>query len=453
MKKIKKLLLFLTVIIVFPLTANAATANISIKTKGTPVVGNTITATVTVSSGTAMGSWQYLISYDTSVLKLTSGTTSVADYTTSKSGVKSKSYTLKFNVIKSGNASINVGSYLVYALDESAMGVTTSNASIKAITQAELEATYSKDNNLKSLVVDGYEITPAFDKDTLEYSVTVPSTVDTVNIKATKNDGTATVSGDGEKEVIEGSNPFEIVVTAQNGSSKTYKINVIVEDINPIEVTINNTNYSVVKRADNLEKPTLFEETTVLIGEVEVPAFKNDILGITLVGIKDEEGNISLAIYKDGKYEIYNELSSNNILIYILEFKEPFKDYIKTTIKINDVDVEVYKYNKDSKFSIIYGKNIETGKEDYYVYDEIDKTFQRYNDEQIVGLNDTIKNYLYVIYTLSGCFILIAICFIISSMAKKKSKKKLKKIEEKSGNSEIIEELLDEKKNNTKKKK
>ena len=57
---------------------------------GSAVVGNTITATVTLSSSTPMGSWQYLISYDNSKLKLIGGQTSVADYTTSASGVKSK---------------------------------------------------------------------------------------------------------------------------------------------------------------------------------------------------------------------------------------------------------------------------------------------------------------------------------------------------------------------------
>ena len=455
MKKIKNLLLTIFVsVFLIPTCVNAASANISIKTSGTAVVGNTITATVTVSSGTAMGSWQFLVSYDTSKLKLISGQTSVADYTTSASGVKSKSYTLKFQALKSGNASINVGSYLVYAIDESGMSVSTKNASVKIMTQAELEATYSKDNNLKSLSVEGYELSPEFNKDTLEYSTTVPSTVDKINSIANKNDSTASVEGAGEKEVVEGSNPFEIVVTAQNGSTKTYKLVVIVEDINPIELTIDGKKYSVVKRQDNLEKPTGFDETTVKIGEFDIPGFKSETLDLTLVGIKDEEGNISLAIYEDGKYKEYHEINSNQITLYLLDLPKN-DDYTKTTIKINGKKVEVYKYDKNSKYSLVYGKNVETGKEDYYMYDEVEGTFQRYNEEQLEKLNEQLTNYLYVIYAFSGCLGLIFLCFIISKCAKSKAKKKakLRELEKQNENKEIIEDFLEEKKKSKSKKK
>lgn len=451
MKKCKYLVALLTILFALPITVKAASASISIKTSGTAVVGNTITANVTVSSATPMGSWQFLVSYDTSRLKLISGQTSVADYTSSVSGVKSKTYTLKFQALRNGNASINVGSYLVYAIDESAMSVSPSNATIKIMTQAELEATYSKDNNLKNLSVEGYELTPAFDKDTLEYSTTVPSTVDKVNIIATKNDSTARVEGAGEKEVVEGNNPFDIVVTAQNGSTKTYKVIVNVEDINPIQVDVANGNYTIVKRKDSLETPTGFEETTVVINDIEIPAYKNDTLGLTLVGIKDEEGKISYAIYKDGKYELYNELKSNQLILYALPLKEGLKGLIKTTITINGQEIEAYKFSKNSKFAIIYGKSIETGEESYYMYDEKENTYQRYNAEQIDALQEQLQIYLYVIYAFSGCLLLIFICFIISKIAKKKSKKRRNKTETENKNQEIIDDFLEEKKKGKKK--
>ena len=442
MKKVKVLLVGLLASFILPIMVNAASANISIKTSGQAVVGNTITATVNLSSGTAMGSWQYVISYDSSKLQLVSGQTSVADYTSTAAGVKSKSYTLKFKILKSGSASINVGSYLIYAIDDSQMSVSASNASVKAMTQAELEATYSKNNNLKSLGVEGYELSPAFDKNTLEYTATVPSTVDKINITAAKEDGTASIDGAGEKEVKEGANPFEIVVTAQNGSTKTYKIVVTVEDINPIEVKIGSKTYNVVKRADNIEtKPKGFEETTITINEVEVPAFKSETLGLTLVGIKDEEGKVKLAIYNDGKYSLYEEMNSNNITIYLLDLKE-LKGFKKTTVEINGTEVEAYKLSSD--FVIVYGKNVETGDESFYVYDTKEKTFQRYNDEQIKKLEKQMKTYMYVIYAFGGTIILIFICFIISCIAKSKRKKRLDKIEDLE-EKEAIEDFLDEK--------
>lgn len=58
------------------------------------------------------------------------------------------------------------------------------------MTQAELEASYSKDNNLKGLTVkvgeESYSIDPVFDKNTLEYKVTVPTGTTSVHVEALK---------------------------------------------------------------------------------------------------------------------------------------------------------------------------------------------------------------------------------------------------------------------------
>ena len=451
MKKLKGLFIALLCAFFLPTVVNAASASISVRTSGQAVVGNTITATVNISSGSAMGSWQYVISYDSSKLQLVSGQTSVADYTTSASGVYNQSYTMRFKVLQSGNASINVGSYLIYAIDESQMSVSVSNASISAITQAELQASYSKNNNLKGLAIEGYELEQEFNKDTLEYTAKVPSTVDKINIIANVEDSTASVEGAGEQEVKEGANSFEIVVTAQNGTPKTYKLVVTVEDINPIKVKLDGKDYTVVKRADNIEKkPIGFEETTLKLGEIEVPAFKNKKLGLTLVGIKDKDGKVRLAIYDNGKYSAYNELTSNNLTIYLLELKE-LKGFKKSTVDINGIKTEGYKFRSGSEFIIVYGKNVETGEENFYVYDSLEKSFQRYNDEQIKALEKQVKTYTYVIFAFGGCLILVFICFIISAMSKSKRKKKMKQLELQKTKEISTEEIKEESKKVNKK--
>ena len=61
MKRIKILLVGLLTSLLLPGLVNAASASITVKTSGSAVVGNTITATVTLSSSTPMGSWQYLM--------------------------------------------------------------------------------------------------------------------------------------------------------------------------------------------------------------------------------------------------------------------------------------------------------------------------------------------------------------------------------------------------------
>ena len=122
-----------------------------------------------------------------------------------------------------------------------------------------------------------------------------------VNVEAVKNDAKASVDGAGEVEVTEGLNTIPIVVTAQNGDEKNYTLIVNVEDQNPINVAIDGKNYTVVKSATLLTAPTSFSETTVQIDGFQIPAFVNDAIDYTLVGLKDEDGKVALYRYLDGE--------------------------------------------------------------------------------------------------------------------------------------------------------
>ena len=421
----KRILILFSLIcmVILPFQVNAASVNISVSGSSTAMVGSTVTVNVNLSSSTPMGSWQFLVNYDSSMLQLSSGNVRVADYTSVSGGEKSKSYTLKFKTLKSGTTKVSVGSYVVYAYDESEMSVTGGSKSIKIMSQAELEATYSKNNNLSSIKVDDYELTPAFDKNTTDYKVTVPSNVEKVNVSATAEDRKSKISGTGEIEVAEGENKVELIVTAENGSTKKYNVVINVEDDNPIQVEVDKKKYSVVKRASSLTKPDLFEETKVKIGEVEVPGFINQTSKITLVGLKDEGGNISLFIYKNNKYQKFNEIKSDSLSIIFTEMKNVPTNYKKTTTKINDQDVVAYKLSGE-KLLLVYGINLATGKENYYTYDTSLKTLQIFDkDKYEAGIKEEKTN-KYIIYAMSG-LVLITIIFLILIISKNSKLKKM----------------------------
>lgn len=422
MKRMLILFSFICMVIL-PFQVNAASANISVSGSSTAMVGSTVTVNVNLSSSTPMGSWQFLVNYDSSMLQLSSGNVRVADYTSVSGGEKSKSYTLKFKTLKSGTTKVSVGSYVVYAYDESEMSVTGGSKSIKIMSQAELEATYSKNNNLSSIKVDDYELTPAFDKNTTDYKVTVPSNVEKVNVSATAEDRKSKISGTGEIEVAEGENKVELIVTAENGSTKKYNVVINVEDDNPIQVEVDKKKYSVVKRASSLTKPDLFEETKVKIGEVEVPGFINQTSKITLVGLKDEGGNISLFIYKNNKYQKFNEIKSDSLSIIFTEMKNVPTNYKKTTTKINDQDVVAYKLSGE-KLLLVYGINLATGKENYYTYDTSLKTLQIFDKDKYEARIKEEKTNKYIIYAMSG-LVLITIIFLILIISKNSKLKKM----------------------------
>lgn len=84
----------------------------------------------------------------------------------------------------------------------------------------------NQNNWLSSLSVSGYSLTPAFSGNTTNYSMIVGSDVSSVTINATAVAGTSSISGTGVKGLNYGANTIDIVCTAQNGSTKTYTINI-----------------------------------------------------------------------------------------------------------------------------------------------------------------------------------------------------------------------------------
>lgn len=429
MKRIKKIFMAMLIGLLFPCIVNAASGSINIASSSTVVVGNKVTVTVTISSGTKMGSWQMSLNYDKSYLQLTNSTardggTFMIDYAEDP-GVLKKTYTFTFKTLKSGTTKLSVDGYRAYvSSDLSALSLSANTKQIRIITQAELEASYSKNNNLSALEVEGFTLTPEFKTDVLEYSVVVPENTKEVNIKANVQDKRASVNGIGTQAVNPGTNKFSVVVRAQSGAEKTYVINVEVKDENPINVAVNGKNYTVVKIKENLPAASLYTETTININGFEIPAYKNDNTNLVLVGLKDEEGNISLYIYNKDKneYQEYNEIGVNKITIYPLTSNEEIKGYKKDTITINGVKVDGYYYTKDSDYVIIYGINVETGDKGFYMYDKKMQSLIKYNDEYIIDLNKKIELYSYIIIGFSGVFILMIIIMI--ALAKKRSGKK-----------------------------
>jgi len=424
-KYIKLFSLFLTFfLLIFVLNTNikAASATISVKSNSSVVVGNTVKVTVTLSSSSSLGSWDFSIGYDTSLLRMTSSTAESGQRSVgyvSGSGQTSKTYTFNFKALKSGTAKVYVNNAEVYAFDESLMSVSKGSKSISIKTQAEIEASYSKNNYLKSLSVEGYEISPSFNKETLEYTVELDNTVESIKVNASVEDGTASLIGDGEVSVVEGSNTIELVVTAQNGNTRTYKITANVKEINPINVEVNNKKYTVVKRKSALTAPDNFVETTVVINNEEIPAFYNEITDYTVVGLKDEKGIVELFIYDldSGKYTKYQELNFNSNKIFLLDAVDIPKGLKETTIKINEKEVKAYKFDDNSVYYIVYGINLNTGNKDFYMYDSEEYTIQRYDTTMIDKLTKEKDRYLSIVLVLS-CVCFLSMLFLLIELNK-----------------------------------
>lgn len=291
---------------------------------------------------------------------------------------------------------------------QTAGGQTQKGQTVNENVEKEAEA------RLAELSVLDYEISPAFNKDIQEYFVEVPLTQENVKIDAKTLGSKAQIKGTGNYDVKEGNNVFEIVVTAENGETKTYKLNVAVIDKNPITVIINQKQYTVVKQVKLLQKPKLYEETTIKINDIEVPAFRNETNKLIIVGIKDENSQILYATYNDGKYEIYTEITSKNLLLYITEGN--LDGYKKISVTINEQQYSAYEIN--DRFVFVYAMNVNNGEYGYYKYDKKDETFQYY---EIDKTEQKDVNVFAVISVILG--ILLAISVIVQIVINKRKLK------------------------------
>ena len=429
MKKnlLKLVLLIIPLFYIAEVYAAGATMSVS-SSANQVIVGKEVTITVTISSSVALGSWEYTLNYDNSVFKLVRSDVDLqyASYA-NNAKTKSVSYRYVFKALKSSNSKFYVDSSMAVAWDESILNVTNGARAVKTLTYSEYQATLSKNNNLSKLYVDGYELSPAFNKDILEYNVQVNEDETSVKIGAIVEDKTASVSGIGTHEVSAGNNMFDIVVIAQNGSEKTYKINVEVIDKNPINIEVNGINYTLVKLASNLIKPNSYTETTIVINEIEIPAFYSEITDFTLVGLKDATGNVSLFIYENDKYTKYHELNFGNITLYPLSMQREIKEYEKHNIQIQQTDIEVLSLENDSRFKLVYGLNVETKEEGLYLYDSKDNTIVKYDEEYTNILKEQNKLLIYSTGAFGICTLLALIGIIALSSKNKKIKKQKKK--------------------------
>ncbi len=86
----------------------------------------------------------------------------------------------------------------------------------------------SSNANLSNLGIRPHDFT-GFRYGTTSYEVAVPEDTETVEVYASAQDEKAKVTGTGKKNLEKGENKAEVVVTAEDGTIKTYTINIIRE--------------------------------------------------------------------------------------------------------------------------------------------------------------------------------------------------------------------------------
>lgn len=429
MKKIGQIIALAFTLFCFQFKVHAGDLSIYASTTSV-IVGNSVV--ITVKGNNIAGK-----------LSLTSSNGGILSGGASAFWIDNSTVTYTFKAVSTGSATVTVKPIDVADYNNGSSYTTSKSVTINVRTKPVI--VLSGDNNLSSLGIENYSLTPEFNKDTLEYNVELEPDTSEINISATASHGGATIEGAGTREVTDGDNRLEIKVTAENGSSKTYVINAKVKEYNPIEVNINDEKYTVVRKKSLITPPENYTETTVTINEEEIPAYYSEITKYTLVSLKDANGNQNFYIYQNGEYHLYKELTFNQMKICLLDIPQIPDGYSKSTIVYNDENLEAYKLNPNSKYAILYGMNVATGEEHYYSYESSENTLQIYHTEEIDLLNEKVEQYVYLIIGLLGLsfIFLIIMLILVFKKGNKPKKEKVKKEKISKEENEIKVEKVD----------
>ena len=191
----------------------------------------------------------------------------------------------------------------------------------------------SSNSSLDSLSVEGTNI--EFNSEKLNYDLIINS--DKINITATTSSSTSKVEGTGEKKLEYGKNEFKIIVTAENGSKRTYILNITRYDTNNTLKSIK-INGEEVKINDNKEITFTTKLDKI---KIEANANSDRVKSITGTG----EKNI---VYGANEFEIIVTAENGDIRTYKLVVNRLSDNRLsKLTINGKDIDLKdnIYNYN------------------------------------------------------------------------------------------------------------
>lgn len=165
-------------------------------------------------------------------------------------------------------------------------GTSDSDSSNDTTTEQE-----SSNANLSNLGIRPNDFS-GFKPGTTTYNVTVPEDVESVEVYATAQDSAATVSGTGSQTLAYGENTLSVVVTAEDGTTKTYTINVTREGEEETGETEGET--EIINGLSN-----------ITIGDLELsPAFKKDVYEYTVKYIGENTSLDIQAVPTDPDYTV-----------------------------------------------------------------------------------------------------------------------------------------------------
>lgn len=368
-----------------------------------------------VSSVEAFNDVQMDVLYDAALFRFVGGGKKISGgngvlhiaSTGNDDSVKRRTFSLKFRALQKGTGNFDLDD-AVYITDEEGekysisanlltMSVSGAEESPDSVPEApegsvppspaptDGAGTQSRNNKLRVLSFDALSMEPEFDPEVLEYTVSVDCRTEVLYFYFLPASSKARVRIRDNEELVPGDNQVRVVVTAESGDKRTYRINVKKESDSETSIR------------EQKEKGT--SDVTFAVYEKNGQIFIQNQYQFEVVDVKDED------VIPSG--------------------------YVKTSVDLDGKSVPAYTMENDldNNYLLMYLKG--TGKEEptLYQYDREEKTLQRYTGTmtQKVNQGGNVANdvklasnmWLYVVLVVLMVMV-IALLIVILNMALKK---------------------------------
>ena len=363
----KKYLIILFLVLFPQIVLAAPNATISTNTSSVEK-GKSVTATVTLTDTAA---WNVKVTGSGAA----TCSTKQADVTSDGKST-TKKFTLECKSTQEGTITFKVTGDIT-----SGSGETKDISLTKNVTVTKPK---SSDNTLSDLKVDGKTVS-GFSGSKTSYTLS-DNSGSSINITATSNDAKASISGTGSKSLKYGKNTFNVTVTAENGSKKTYMITVnkpdsrsannnlksLSVDKGTIDFNKNTTSYTIKleHNVNEIKISAQAEDNKASVVGTGTKTLKDYVNEFKIV-VKAENGSTKTytikVIRKDadgnyGKLNTDNSVKSITIKNYDFKFNKDTKIYnVLVDENVNDIEINVVPNNNTATVSIQNNNNLKPG--------------------------------------------------------------------------------------------
>lgn len=390
--------------------------------QGSVSVGKTVAFSITVPSGSE--AWTYSVSWSGN-LTLESGDTAPMGF---EGDSRTNQLVFRANSTGTGTVWISAGSYCIAGVDYDASG----SASVSIVSASEpddSEPDYtpstpgkSGNNALSTLTVSVGTLTPAFDPAVTEYTLSLPQGTEKLTLTATPSDSNATVQGDGELTLQEGENTLSLVVTAENGDTKTYTITVQVAQAPTLFLDYNGQRLGVVKDVSQVTPPAGFAPAEPITYSGDTLPIWTDVSGKrTLVYLMDEKTSAQgfyLFSQTTGVQSPYLPILCGSVTYIYTDIPKELSSVpglTPATVKAFGQTLNGWTYNDASlkDFCVLYLMD-DAGSYGYYTYDSREETLQRFSGAVFADdAGQSLRVPMLYVYIAGGAALVLLILLIV----------------------------------------